>query len=167
MACNHGKEQYSTAYMTDFSETIQCPYHIVLILLSLNFLTFKNYSLCIYMWFYHAKYDGYFPKEYVSYNHLCDPVHLFSIKIQGVLKRSLLTNDEWEWYICVLNGSPEETIRKRRNCTWAFLVTLRLESPEEKNNHLCGDCEEVNTALSVRADQVVRKCWFLERQWKQ
>lgn len=45
--------------------------------------------------FYHAKYDGYFPKQYVSYNNLSDSVHLFSIKIQGVLKRSLPTNDEW------------------------------------------------------------------------
>lgn len=80
--------------------------------------------------FYHAKY-GYSPEENVSYNHLCDPVYLFSIRIQGVLKKSLLTNDGWGLYVGVLNGSLEETTRKGRNCTWAFLVTLRLESPEK------------------------------------
>lgn len=37
------EEQYSTIYMADFRETIQCPHNTVFILLYLNFLTFKSY----------------------------------------------------------------------------------------------------------------------------
>lgn len=39
-----------------------------------------------------------------------------------------------------------------------FLLLLGWKVQESKKNHLCGDYEEMKTVLSVRADQVVRKC---------
>lgn len=105
-----------------------------------------------------------FSSKYDSYIHLCDPVHLFSVEIRGMLKECiLLIGGEGS----VSQTGDQERQGKGGDCMWAFHhITLRFT--KSKRVGILTFMEIVKRGkmpYQQQPDQVVRECWFLEGHW--
>lgn len=130
------------------------------IFMSLNFLTLKSPSLLyLYAW----SVMGVFSK-YDSYIHLCDPVHLFSVEIWGVLNKCIQTIDGQERKIFVFNKRLRKIIKENEDCMWAFchIVVRFTESKRIKKFTFMVIVKMGKMPCQQRSNQVVRDCWSLK-----